>query len=218
MTQTADTSRRRTEMDARRRFIIDAARRLIGSGAIEEITMDDIAEAAGYTRRTLYAYFKSRDEILMRIFTEDLEARWGMQQAAIEGAGAGIDKIAVWGRSFYTHAKENHHLLRLQLYWDFRGVDRKRAGKEAFAAFESINEEMANGLRSIFELGVADGTLRPDLNTDLCISQYLYSLRAIITRAMSKSYSFASFESDGYVGHFLDLFIRGIRHEGKAQS
>jgi AcrR family transcriptional regulator len=218
MTQAADKARRRTERDTRRRFIIDAARRLIASGAIEEITMDDIAAAAGYTRRTLYAYFKSRDEILMRIFTEDLEARWGMQQAATESADTGLGKIAAWGRSFYAYSKEHSHSLRLQLYWDFTGVDRKRVGTEAFAAFESINEEMANGLRGIFELGIADGTLRPDLRADLCISQYLYSLRAILNRAVSKSYSFASFEPDGYVEHFLDLFIRGIRHEGKAQS
>ncbi len=218
MTQTADTSRRRSEKDTRRRFIVDAARRLVAAGDIEDITMDDLAAAAGYTRRTMYAYFRSRDEILMRIFTEDLETRWNVQQTAIEGAGAGLDKIAVWGRSFYAYAKENPHSLRLQLYWDFRGVDRKRVGKEAFAAFESVNEELANGLRRIFDLGIADGTLRPDLKTDLCISQYIYSLRAILNRAASKSYSFASFEPDDYVEHFLDLFIRGIRREGKAQS
>jgi AcrR family transcriptional regulator len=218
MTQTADESRRRTEMDTRRRFIIDAARRLIASGGIEGITMDEIAAAAGYTRRTMYAYFRSRDEILMRIFTEDLRARWNMQQAAIESAGTGLDKIDVWGRSFYAHAKENPHSLRLQLYWDFRGVDRKRVGKETFADFESINEEMAGGLRAIFELATAEGSLRPGLRTDLCISQYIYSLRAILNRATSTSYSFASFEPDDYVEHFLDLFIRGIRHERKAQS
>jgi AcrR family transcriptional regulator len=218
MTQAADKSRRRNEMDARRRFIVDAARRLIASGDIEEISMDDIAAAAGYTRRTMYAYFKSRDEILMRIFTEDLEARWNAQRTAIERAGTVLDKVAAWGRSFYAHAKEHPHSLRLQLYWDFRGVDRKRVGKEVFAAFESINEELADGLRAVFELGIADGSLRPDLRTDLCISQYIYSLRAILNRAVSRSYSFASFEPDDYVEHFLDLFIRGIRHEGKAPA
>ena len=217
MTKSADISRRRTEMDTRRRFIIDAARRLIAAEDIEEIAMDGIAAAAGYTRRTMYAYFKSRDEILMRIFTEDLEARWRVQRTATEGAGTGLGKIAVWGRSVYAHAKENPHSLRLQIYWDFKGVDRKRIGKEAFAAFESINEELANGLRTIFALGIADGSLRPDLKTDLCISQYIYSLRAILNRALSSSYSFASLEPDDYVEHFIDLFTRGIRREGGAQ-
>ncbi len=218
MKRTVNRSRRLTEMDTRRRFILDAARRLIASGDVEEITMDAIAAAAGYTRRTMYAYFTSRDEILMRIFTEDLEARWNAQRTAIERGGTGLDKVAAWGRSFYAHAKENPHSLRLQLYWDFRGVDRKRVGKETFASFEAVNEALADGLRAVFELGIADGSLRPNLRTDLCISQYIYSLRAILNRAVSKSYSFASFEPDDYVEHFLDLFIRGIRHEGKAPA
>lgn len=217
MMRTADTSRRRREKDTRRRFIIDAARRLIASRDIEEITMDDIAEAAGYTRRTLYAYFRSRDEILMRIFTEDLEARWRIQQTAIASAGTGLGKLSEWGRSFYAHARENPHSMRLQFYWDFRGIDRKRIGSEIFSEFESINEELADGLRRIFELGIADGSFRPDLKTDLCISQYIYSLRAMVNRAASKSYSFASIEPDEYIEHFLDLFSRGIRRKGDAQ-
>jgi TetR/AcrR family transcriptional regulator len=217
MKRTVTRSRRLTETEARRRFILDAARRLIASGEVEEITMDAVAAAAGYTRRTMYAYFTSRDEILLRIFAEDLKARWSAQRTAIERRGTGLEKVAAWGRSFYAHARENPHSLRLQLYWDFRGVDRKRVGKETFAAFESVNEELADGLRSIFGLGVADGSLRSDLRTDLCISQYIYSLRAILNRAVSKSYSFASFEPDDYVEHFLDLFIRGIRREGDAR-
>ena len=53
---------------------------------------------------------------------------------------------------------------------------------------------------------------RPDLQIDLCISQFLYSLRSVIHRALSQSYSFAAFDADEYVAHYLDLFSRGIRH------
>ena len=66
----------------------------------------------------------------------------------------------------------------------------------------------------MFRQGVADGSLRRDIDTDMCISQYLYTLRAVLNRAVFPGYSFASFDADSYVQHYLDLFSRAIRKTG----
>jgi AcrR family transcriptional regulator len=58
--------------------------------------MEDIARAASYTRRTLYAYFRSRDEILLTLFTRALATRWEVQAAAMVGASTGLEKLLVW--------------------------------------------------------------------------------------------------------------------------
>ena len=46
------------EREARRRWILNAARRLFEGKDLESCTMDDIADAADYTRRTLYSRLK----------------------------------------------------------------------------------------------------------------------------------------------------------------
>jgi AcrR family transcriptional regulator len=210
-------SRKTVEREVRRQFVIDAARHLFASKGIEETSMDDIAAAADYTRRTLYAYFKSRDEICLLVLVEDLKARWSRQKEALAKADTGLGKIIAWGESFYEIARENPHSLRLQFYWDFKGVSRKRIRKKVFAAFEKINNDLADGLRDIFRLGVKDGSLRPDLKIDLCISQFIYTLRAVLNRATSPTYSFARFDPDNYVKHYLDLFRRAIQNSGGTQ-
>lgn len=207
-------SRKTVEREVRRQFVIDAARQLFASKGIEETSMDDIATAADYTRRTLYAYFRSRDEILLMVLVEDLKARWLIQQQALAPVETGLGKIIAWGESFYESARENPHSMRLQFYWDFKGVERKRVGKKVFANFEEINNELADGLRDIFRLGVKDSSLRPDLNIDLCISQFIYTLRAVLNRAISPTYSFARFDPDKYVKHYLDLYRRAIQNSG----
>jgi hypothetical protein len=50
---------------------------------------------------------------------------------------------------------------------------------------------------------------------DICISQFLYALRAVLGRSLSPAYSFADIQPDDYVLHYLDLFSRSIRNEDR---
>ncbi|HUV29643.1 MAG TPA: TetR/AcrR family transcriptional regulator [Acidobacteriota bacterium] len=211
-------SRKAIEREIRKKFILEAARQLFDEKGIENTSMDDIASAAEYTRRTLYAYFKSRDEISLSILIEDLSARWTEQKRELATADTGLQKIIKWGESLYSFTCRHRSSIRLQLYWDFKGIDRKLITDDIFASFQTINNELAEGLRRIFHLGLSDGSLRPDLNVDLAISHFLYSFRSIVNRAHSSTYSFAYFEPEEYVRTYLDIFARGIKNEGVGHS
>jgi len=204
--------RKTFEREARQQFIIEKASHLYAVKGVEETKMEDIAIASEYTRRTLYSYFRSRDEISLLALIEDLTARWAEQKLAIAGAGTGLDKMMAWGESLYKYTLQKPHSIRLQLYWDLKGIDRSQIKESTFDSFEKINNELADGLRDIFKLGIADGSLRPDLKIDICISQFLYSFRNILNRAISSTYSFASIDPDEYVKHYLDLFKRSIQN------
>ena len=49
--------------EAKRTLILDAALRVFGSRGFEEPTMDDVAAEAGYSRRSLYRFFASKNEL-----------------------------------------------------------------------------------------------------------------------------------------------------------
>lgn len=211
-------SRKEMERDTRRRFILAAARKVLAKQGVEEVSMESIAHEAEYTRRTLYSYFRSRDEVYLSIFLEDLEARRALQQAAVARSDTGLAKIQVWADTLYQYAKKNIHSMRLQLYWDFRGIDKSLIAPRIFQRFEAVNQDLAGDLRDMFRHGVADGSLRPDIDIDMCISQYLYTLRAVLNRAIFPGYSFADFDADSYVRHYVDLFTRAIRKIGGSKT
>jgi AcrR family transcriptional regulator len=200
------------ERQARQRFVVDATRRLCTARGLDNTRMEDIAAAVDYTRRTLYAYFKSRDDILLLMVTDDLRVRWAEQKAALAVVTTGLEKFEVWGKTLYDYSKRNPCSIRLQYYWDYRGMDEDKVSREAFVDFKDINEQLAEGLRDIFRLGIADGTMRPDLEVDMTISHFLYSYRAVLNRALTGGYSFATVDSDTYVNDYLNLFIRAIRN------
>jgi AcrR family transcriptional regulator len=185
---------------------------------IESTNMDDIAAAAEYTRRTLYAYFKSRDDICLRVHLEDMTRRWELQKQALDGIEGGLARIGAWAERLYAFWRENPHSMRMEQYWDFHGVERDRISADVFSRFETLNDELADGLREMFHVGIEDGSLRPDLPVDVCISQFVYSLRAVLGRALSPSYSFADIDPDQYVRHYLDLFQRSVRNEDRRRE
>ena len=53
--------------------LVDVARQLFAKMGVENTTMNDIAVASKKGRRTLYTYFKSKDQIYMAVVESELE-------------------------------------------------------------------------------------------------------------------------------------------------
>jgi len=56
-----------------RQTLVDVARQLFAKNGIEKTTMNDIAVASGKGRRTLYTYFKSKEDIYFAVIESELE-------------------------------------------------------------------------------------------------------------------------------------------------
>ena len=190
--------------------ILAAARDLFFRQGFEDSSMEASARAAGYTRRTLYAHFQSREGICLVVFTDGLKVRWERQRAHMAMAGTGLGQVRAWGEGLYAFAREHPNDLRLQSFWDYRGIDRGAIRPSVFRRFRLLNEEIVAGLRAAFERGQADGTVRPDLPIDLTINHYALTFRAVLNKALFPGYSFSPVEADVAAAHFLDLFVRSI--------
>lgn len=60
--------RKQKDIENRRNEILDAVERIYEKGFFDSVTMDDIAKEAEFTKQTLYAYFKGKDEIMASIY------------------------------------------------------------------------------------------------------------------------------------------------------
>ena len=56
-----------------RQKLVDVARQLFAKNGLENTTMNDIAKASGKGRRTLYTYFKSKEEVYYAVIESELE-------------------------------------------------------------------------------------------------------------------------------------------------
>ncbi len=56
-----------------RNKLIDVARQLFAKNGLDDTTMNDIAIASGRGRRTLYTYFKSKEEVFEAVVEKEME-------------------------------------------------------------------------------------------------------------------------------------------------
>ena len=66
--------------------ILQAAEALFMEKSFPATTIADISAASGYSRRTLYAYYESKEEILRQIVKQGLEQLRQELQSAVEGS------------------------------------------------------------------------------------------------------------------------------------
>lgn len=94
-------SYKRLQVDERRQQLLEAGAALFGERAYEEISMRDIAHAAGVSKPLLYHYFRSKTELFKAALAENAAAL----QAAIEPTGdadpleqltVSLDKYLSW--------------------------------------------------------------------------------------------------------------------------
>lgn len=87
--------------------IIDGMEKALRSKSYDRLTIDDVAREAEYSKKTVYSYFRSKDEIRLALLNRKFNLLYEKLQDAIAGNGKrGIEKIVLLGRAYYGFAKE----------------------------------------------------------------------------------------------------------------
>jgi len=69
--------------EARRQAILDAATGVFHASGFDRASMSDICNRVGYSKATVYGYFKSKEELLLAIATEAAETEFAAAQVAM---------------------------------------------------------------------------------------------------------------------------------------
>ena len=69
--------------EARRQAILDAATGVFHAAGFDRASMSDICNRVGFSKATVYGYFKSKEELLLAIATEAAETEFAAAQVAM---------------------------------------------------------------------------------------------------------------------------------------
>jgi AcrR family transcriptional regulator len=166
--------------DFRRDQVITVARRLIAERGTTEVSMDEIATAAGLSRSTVYVYFANREALLRACLA-------GMRDELFRAVAASWDKDAAPARRLERLVEEL--LARIDddpAFFRLALVIEGTLGRGAEAVGDElalISLEIAELIREVYEDGVASGVFRamdPARATTL-IGQQILGVMAVRT-------------------------------------
>lgn len=135
-----------------RQKLIDVARELFAKKGIEATTMNDIAAQSGRGRRTLYTYFRNKEEIYSAVVESELEYISREMDKVVQANIAPEKKIV---QVIYKHlsliadiVKRNGN-INAEFFRDINKVERTR---------KRFDMEEIFAIRSILQQGIEMGT------------------------------------------------------------
>lgn len=194
--------------EQRRADILDAAVRLFGVRGFNETTVEEIAEAAGVAKGTIYLYFPSKDHILMALkkrFHEGLQARCAeVIGDAFERQSSGEpidyrDAIDDIFDAIVAHNVENRDAVEVVVRQSF-GPD---LVQEALALEKDVLQLMAAAFQQAMELGlihtsdpemmayIVNAAMRDNIVTCLCyeepasLDRFVAAVKELLYKALA---------------------------------
>lgn len=134
-----------------RQKLVDVARQLFAKNGLENTTMNDIAVASDKGRRTLYTYFKSKEEVYYAVIESELERLSDKMDEVAAKKIRPQDKVI---ELIYTHLsmiKETvvrNGNLRAEFFRNIWMVEKVR---------KNFDEDEIELFRKVFAEGKADG-------------------------------------------------------------
>ena len=155
-----------------RDMLVDVARQLFARDGVDNTTMNDIAQASGKGRRTLYTYFKSKNEIFLAVVESEMAQLHKVLMDVVNKELPADEKLITF---IYTRLDAikavvfRNGTLRAVFFRDIWRVEKVR--KE----FDLQEVEM---LKSILDEGVRDGIFSvPD--TDITAMVLHHALKGL---------------------------------------
>lgn len=155
-----------------RQKLVEVARELFARKGLEATTMNDIAANSGKGRRTLYTYFRNKEEIYAAVIETELER---LSERIDEVASIEAEPEQKVLTLIYTHLsviKEvvtRNGSLRAEFFRNIWLVEKVR---------RQFDEEERNILRHVLEEGIARAKFRID-NVNLMADIIHYSVKGL---------------------------------------
>lgn len=204
--------RKEREKQQRRLEIISAAENVFFSQGYDNSTMDDIAQRVELSKGTLYLYFKGKDELLLEIAHKAIAK---LNELFIEHSSKepdGINKIGAIGEAFIRYFNEyNDYYKILIFHFSHKTKEQECEICDKINKLKLYNHEI---MVQILEDGIADGTIRADLNPKIS-SFILWGESMGVMQMVSTSGDYiekhANINKDDIVQYFFDFTYNALK-------
>lgn len=164
-----NAERKAREKEMRKEDIVLSAERVFFAKGYNASTMDDVAKEAQFSKRTLYMYFSSKEQLYFEIMTRGYRLFLDMLKPEATAAGSSdpLEGLKTLFYKFHAFQKEYPHHFQAIMEYQNREIDfsqnlTSRSKEECY----ELGEEVLRHLVRLLKEGIADGTFLPVLNPE----------------------------------------------------
>jgi AcrR family transcriptional regulator len=209
--------RKEREKLVRKTEIINAAERVFFEKGFESSTMEDIAKEAEFTKKTLYSYFKSKDELYFEIMLSAFNLLNELLDNVLEenNESSETEKIKEIGKTFIIFSQKHYGYFKAiadyeNKEFDFQINDDNSVIKKCYIAGQHSIEVLNNCILS----GIKKGEFIDYIDSySICLMLWssITGYIGLVTR--KEKYIKAYFDKtiDNLMEDGIELLLRGIK-------
>ena len=179
-------ARRKKELQSvHRKNIAIVAEQLFIKKGIENSSMNDIAKASGYSKASLYVYFKNKEELVGILVLESMQKLYDYINSALKQTNDSKERYKKICNALVKYQEEYPFYFKMVLETiniDFETTAFLPEEKETFLIGEQIN----NLLAVFLEAGIEKGDFRSDIEILPTIFSFWGMLSGLIQIANNK--------------------------------
>ncbi len=211
--------RKEKEKEIRRQDIITAAEKVIFSKGYLSATMDDIAKEAEFSKRTVYVYFSSKEQIYFAIMVRGYKLLLEMleQEFGSNSCINALEKVRLIGLIIYRFSNDYPDYFRAIMEYENREIDFDDSCIDQYKdECYVLGEKLLGFLIDTLKQGVEDGSIRSEIditNTALVLWACSVGVFNTINNKAKYIMHYHNRNSNEIVLEAFNFFMRSIQTE-----
>ncbi len=185
--------------------IVEVASRHFRQVGISKVTLDEIASELGMSKKTMYKFFPSKEELLSAVV-----------HAMMNGLRTKVEEIVASKKSFTEKLPEMLGHLGRQIGTTSKQflIDLQRFSPALWKEMDEFRRQrILTNVRQLFLQARAEGIFRKDLDIDLFLLVFVNSVQGIVNPQVLSEHSFSMDEA--LRGIFRIIFEGAVTPEAK---
>jgi AcrR family transcriptional regulator len=161
----------------KRQTIMLAAERMFTSRRFHEITMEDVARAAGVGKGTIYGYFQTKDDLFFETATAGFDELCELLRRRVPEAMSFREKLLRASREIHAFFVRRRPLFRMMQAEHSRMLLERGRFRDHWM---EQRRKLVSAVAEIFEEGIAAGAIRGDVAPEVLTHFFLGMLRTCV--------------------------------------
>jgi AcrR family transcriptional regulator len=179
--------------------ILEKAEHLFMRYGVKSVSMDDVAREMGISKKTLYQYFSTKEELIIETLQYNQKCELTTIGAIRAKASNALEEMVEIARMIIRQLQQMSPSLIFDL---------KKYHPEAWKVMEAMERTHIYGiLRENLENGIKQGLYRSEFNPDILARIYLTSINVVIDDQLFPP---ETYPTDQVFREYIHHYLRGI--------
>jgi AcrR family transcriptional regulator len=154
-------SRKEREKKFRESVMVEAAEELFVKKGFDNVTMNEIAGKAEFTKRTLYRYFNSKEDLFFAVALKGFKKMAEYCQQGFAKGDKGFEKLSNGLHAYLDFAQKNPDTFRI--INSVGHIRRKTKNSPKLQKWMKFDNRLFNSIAELLKQGKDDGSVRQNI-------------------------------------------------------